>query len=127
MLASNGGVGRTGLSTGPNATAPGRGPAAVRAAMAAKDDAIQAAVNKAAAGGRNKDAVLRQIEQRCIFAGVYGKDTPLDAVVPNILSELSEAQRRPSKQGAFALRNGVYDDRHAAIRKEASSATTASF
>ena len=91
----------------------------VRAAMAAKDDAIQAAVNQAAAGGRNKDAVLRQIEQRCIFAGVYGKDTPLDAVVPNILSELSEAQRRPSKQGAFALRNGVYDDRHAAIRKQA--------
>jgi ribosomal protein S18 acetylase RimI-like enzyme len=90
----------------------------VRAAMAAQEDAIKAAVDKAAAGGKNKDAVLRQIEQRCIFAGVYSKG-PLVAVVPNILWELSEAQKRAPKQGAFALRNGVYDDRHAAIRKQA--------
>jgi ribosomal protein S18 acetylase RimI-like enzyme len=87
--------------------------------MAAQQDAIYAAVTKAlgkkaATGGKDKERMLRAIEQRCVFAGVYG-DWPLEDVVPKVLAELA----RPPKRGKFALQKGVYDERHAAIRRAA--------
>jgi ribosomal protein S18 acetylase RimI-like enzyme len=87
----------------------------VRQAIANQDAAIKAAAQKAAGVGKDTATILRRIEQRCIFAGVYG-DWQLADVVPNVLSEL---QTTPSKGGKFALRKGVYNQTHTAIRKAA--------
>ena len=78
----------------------------VRAAIAAEQSAIRAVVAKRA-GGQDEDRLLRQIEQRVIFAGVYG-EWPLDQVVSKVLSELE----KPPKTGALAIRKGRYDGRH---------------
>jgi ribosomal protein S18 acetylase RimI-like enzyme len=93
----------------------------VRQAIAAQQDAINAAVTKAlgkkaAISGKDKEKMLLAIEQRCLFAGVYGNyKWPLEEVVPKVLAELA----RPPKRGKFALREGRFHDRHAEIRKEA--------
>jgi ribosomal protein S18 acetylase RimI-like enzyme len=86
----------------------------VREELQKREEEIATAVTNAVRDVSKHATVVRRLEQRAVFAGVYG-DWALEEVVPKVLAELSVTP--PS--GALKIRCGIYDQRHAAIRKVA--------
>mmetsp|Transcript_102126 Transcript_102126/g.255931 ORF Transcript_102126/g.255931 Transcript_102126/m.255931 type:complete len:298 (-) Transcript_102126:311-1204(-) len=104
----------------------------VRAHLEANVGQLQALAAEcaAAAGGDRESSVsklLRQLEQRFVFMGVYAADVPLDGLMERLRGELQsmaarsrEEQPRTGEAGspcAFRLAPGVFDDRHRQLRK----------